>query len=155
MLNPALAAFLEEGLGIHIGSRDDTLAPNGARGAALRIEPDGRHLVVYLAEVAAARVLPDLQSNGLTAVSVARPTDDRAAQVKGTFVDARPARDDERPFIEAQWNRFLDKLEAIGISRTTAKGWIIWPAMAVRLRATAVFEQTPGPAAGTPVSADK
>jgi hypothetical protein len=155
MLNPGLAAFLEEGLGIHIGSRSDTLEPNGARGAALKIEDDRRHFVVYLAEVAARRVLPDLQSNGLAAVSVARPTDDRAAQVKGTFVDARPAREDERPFVEAQWNRFLDNLEAIGIPRTTAKGWITWPAVAVRLRATAVFEQTPGPAAGTPVVADK
>jgi hypothetical protein len=153
MLNPELAAFLEEGLGIHIGTRNETLEPNGARSAAVQVEADGAHLVVYVAEVAARRVLPDLQSNGQAAVVFARPTDDRACQVKGVFVGARAAAESERGFVEAQWDRFLDKLEKIGIPRAGTLSWITWPAVAVRLRATAVFEQTPGPDAGAPLAA--
>jgi hypothetical protein len=30
------------------------------------------------------------------------------------------------------------------------RAWVTWPAVAIRLRATAVFNQTPGPDAGAP-----
>jgi hypothetical protein len=47
-----------------------------------------------------------------------------------------------------QWNRYLQSLERIGIPRASLLGWVTWPAIAVRLRATAIFNQTPGPDAG-------
>lgn len=149
MLDPQLRAFLEGGLGIHIGTRTAALRPNGARVAAVRTEDDGVHLTVYVAEVAARRVVPDLEANGAAAVVFARPADDRACQIKGAFAGARPADDDERSLIEEQWNRFLANLEQIGIPRAATSGWIIWPAVAVRLRATRVFDQSPGAGAGT------
>lgn len=152
MIDSELGAFLRDGLGIHIGTRNERLEPNGARAAAVDVDEDGLHLVVYVAEVAATRVLPDLRSNGQAAVVFARPTDDRACQVKGTYVGARAAGADEQPFVQAQWDRFLTNLEGIGIPRAVAQEWIIWPAVAVRLRATAVFDQTPGPEAGAPLA---
>jgi hypothetical protein len=151
MIDAQLAAFLEEGLGIHIGARNERLRPSGARAVAVKVEEDGLHMVVYVADVAAPRVLADLQSNGQAAVVFGRPTDDRACQVKGLCVDVRPARAEERPLLEAQWNGFLEKLEWIGIPRATAMGWTTWPATAIRVKATALFEQTPGPQAGTPL----
>jgi hypothetical protein len=152
MLDPTLAAFLQEGLGIHIGTRNQRLEPNGARALAVAVEDDGTHLVVYVAETAAARLLPDLADNGRAAVSFARPVDERACQVKGDFVSVRPAALNERETIRAQFDGFLTNLERIGVPRAGAANWIVWPAVAIRLRATAVFEQTPGPAAGTPLS---
>lgn len=151
MIEPELAAFLQEGLGIHLGTRNGQLEPNGARAAAVGIDDDGLHLVVYLADAAAGRLLPDLRSSGEAAVVFARPTDDRSCQVKGRFVSARPARAHERAFVLAQWDGFLQNLERIGIPRAVAEGWIAWPAVAVLLRATAVFDQTPGPSAGDPL----
>lgn len=148
MIEPDLRAFLEGGLGIHIGTRTARLEPNGARALAVRVEDDRLHLIVYLAEVAARRVVPDLRANGAIAVGFARPVDERACQIKGIFVGARPASDDERTVIEAQWEGFRDNLERIGIPRVGSGGWIIWPAVAIRFRATTIFEQTPGPDAG-------
>jgi hypothetical protein len=148
MIDSELKAFLEGGLGIHIGTRTARLEPNGARVAAVTVEDDGLHLVAYVAETAVNRVLADLRATGPAALVFARPIDDRACQVKGIFVDARPALPVERDVIAAQWDRFLGNLEKIGIPRVASRGWITWPAVAVRLRATAVFEQTPGPAAG-------
>jgi hypothetical protein len=107
---------------------------------------------VYLAEVAAARLLPDLSASRRGAVSFGRPIDDRACQVKGDFVSARAAEPHERALIQRQFEGFLDSLEHIGIPRAGAANWIVWPAVAIRLKTTAVFEQTPGPAAGTPLS---
>jgi len=149
MIDPDLRAFLEGGLGIHIGTRTARFEPNGARVAAVKVEDDGLHLIAYLAEVAATQVVADLKATGPAALVFARPIDDRACQVKGIFVDARPAAAAERAFIDAQWDLFIGNLEKIGIPRVATRGWITWPAIAVRLRATAVFEQTPGPAAGT------
>ena len=153
MIEPDLRAFLEGGLGIHIGTRTARLEPNGARALAVRVEDDRLHLIVYLAEVAARRVVPDLRANGAIAVGFARPVDERACQIKGIFVGARPASDDERTVIEAQWEGFRDNLERIGIPRVGSGGWIIWPAVAIRFRATTIFEQTPGPDAGILVAA--
>jgi hypothetical protein len=151
MIDAELAAFLRDGLGIHIGTRNDQLEPNGARAAAVAVDADGLHVVLYLASVAATRVLADLRSNGQAAVVFARPTDDRACQVKGVFVSARDASDEERPFVAAQWDKFLDQLERIGIPRGVSEGWVTWPAVAIRLRATALFEQTPRPGTGEPL----
>src|SRR5690606_29686078 len=143
-----LATFLQGGVGIHLGTRNAQLEPNGARAVAVQVDEDAEHLTVYISEVAFARLRADLHSNGLAAVVFGRPTDDRACQVKATFVSERPAADAERPFLIAQWNGFLDQLALIGIPAAATQGWTTWPAVAVRLRATAVFEQTPGPAAG-------
>lgn len=152
MIDRELAGFIEEGVAIHMGTRDADLVPEGARAVAAKVEQDGRHLVVYISAVAAARLVPNLEANGRVAIVFGRPTDDRACQVKGTFVEARTATSAEEAFVEAQWNAFLDNLERIGFPRRAAAGWVTWPALAIRVQATALFEQTPGPQAGTPLA---
>jgi hypothetical protein len=69
MIDAELARFLGEGLGIHIGTRDKELQPNGARVTAIKVEGDGTHVIAYVPQVAAPRVLRDL-SNGPVAVRV-------------------------------------------------------------------------------------
>jgi hypothetical protein len=152
MIDRDLAAFLQEGLGIHVGTRNGSHEPNGARAIALRVEPDGVHLVVYVAEIAAARLMADLEANGQAAVSLARPVDERAVQLKGTFVAARRATDAERPAVMAQLDGFRGSLERIGIPRVATLSWNTWPAVAITLKTTAVFNQTPGPGTGAPLS---
>src|SRR4051812_29894624 len=151
MIDRELAAFLQEGVGIHIATRNAALQPNGARAIAVTVEPDGEHFVVYVARAAAARVLPDLQANGQAAIGFGRPIDDRACQVKGVFTGVRDATEDERAKVLEQWDGFLGSLETIGIPRAVLKTWVTWPAVAIRLRANALFNQTPGPDAGAPL----
>jgi hypothetical protein len=149
MIPGDLAAFLQEGVGIYIGTRNAALEPNGARALAALVGPGGLELVVYLADVAATRLMPDLDSNGQAAVTFGRPVDERTIQVKGTFVSARQARDDERPALDAQWENFTRSLETIGVARNARSAWPRWPAIAIALKPTALFEQTPGPSAGS------
>ena len=150
MIEPDLRAFLEGGLGIHIGTRTARLEPNGARALAVKVEEDRLHLIVYLAEVAARRVVPDLRGRRGRLRAAGRRT---RLPIKGIFVEVRPAADDERRVIEEQWEGFRANLERIGIPRIGTSGWMIWPAVAIRFRATTIFEQTPGPDAGTLVAA--
>jgi hypothetical protein len=148
MISGDLGAFLQEGVGIYIGTRNAALEPNGARALAALVESDGARVVIYIADVAAARILPDLESSGYAAVTFGRPVDERAIQVKGTFVSARAAREDERPALDLQWDNFSRSLEMIGVPRVARSAWPRWPATAITLKPTAVFEQTPGPSAG-------
>jgi hypothetical protein len=97
-------------------------------------------------------VLPDLKSNGQAAVVFARPIDERACQVKGTFVSARGARPKERVAAQKQWDRFLYNLEQIGIPRSAADTWITTADVAITLKVTGIFEQTPGPDAGKTIA---
>ena len=149
MIQGELAVFVQAGVGIYIGTRNAALEPSGARALGARVERDGAHLVVYVADAAVPRILPDLESNGLAAVTFGRPVDERAIQVKGTFVAARPAREDERPALDAQWDNFSRTLEMIGVPREARSAWPRWPATAITLKPTAIFEQTPGPSAGS------
>jgi hypothetical protein len=148
MISPDLKAFLEGGLAVHVGTRNQGLEPAGVRASAVQVDDEGRELVVYVPKVAIKHILPDLEANGQAAVVFVRPHDDRSCQVKGEFVSARSASTREKDIVLAQWNGFLDALERIGIPRSMLGHWAVWPSVAIRLRATALFDQTPGPAAG-------
>ena len=153
MLDKTLTEFLERGLAIHIGTRDAAMRPNGCRVTAVRVENQGRSLVAYLPKAATPAVLEDLRSNGQAAVSLARPTDDRAVQVKGEFVSMRDADPDEETFVLGQWQALLTELDMIGLAALNSTStWLMWPCVAVKLRVTAVFSQTPGPEAGSVLS---
>lgn len=152
MLDKELASFIEEGHSTHIASRNDRLETNAARVAALRVEPDGEHVIAYVPSVSAGPVLADLSANGQVAVVLVRPTDDKGCQVKGVFTGVRDVTADERAMVSRQWERFRDTLEMVGIPRAATDAWIFWPCVAVRFRVNAVFDQTPGPGAGAPLT---
>jgi hypothetical protein len=148
MLTQQLADFLQEGLSTHIASRTERLEPHAARVTALLVEPDGLHVVAFVPAVSAAPMMPDLRGNGQVALVCARPPDERGCQVKGVFIEAREAGEDERALVLAQWERFRDKLAMIGLPRVATDAWVTWPCLAIRVRVQALFDQTPGPGAG-------
>jgi hypothetical protein len=148
MIHKELAAFLEEGIAINIGTRSASLQPNGARVVAVQVDEDGIHITAFVPADAMPMLLPDLEASRQAALVFARPPDERACQVKGTFEGARPATEDERPFVVDQWARWMRRLETIGLPRIAYESWHIWPCTAVRMKATALFDQTPGPDAG-------
>jgi hypothetical protein len=150
-LDEEMTGFLQQGLAIHIGTRNDQLEPNGARVVALRVDDDRQHIVAFIPAIAAPRVLRDLEANGQGAIAVARPVDDRAAQVKGVFVESWTATDADRETVETQWRACSAQLEMVGIPPAATANWAGWPCVAVRLRINAVFDQTPGPKAGAAV----
>ena len=148
MIDRDLAAFLEEGLVIHLGTRNAQLQPNSARVTAVTVDADGSHVTAYVPKVAAGRVLRDLHDNRQAALVFVRPTDDRGYQVKGLFVSSTAAKARERPAVADQWDRCRHTLERIGFPLLLTESWTIWPAVAVRVRVTDLFHQTPGPGAG-------
>lgn len=152
MLTPDVASFLEGGQCIHLGTRSDQLEPTGVVVVAVKVDSDRSHVTAFVPKVGSKVVLENLHSNGQAALCFARPTDDYACQVKGTYVEARPATKKERAIVDAQWERNLRQLEQIGISRLLWSGYAVWPCVAVRVRVTETYDQTPGPGAGAPLA---
>ena len=153
MLDKSLTEFLEQGLAVHIGTRNARMEPNGCRITAVRVENQGRHLVAFVPTAAVGAILPDLRDNGQAAVSFARPADDRAVQVKGEFVDVQDVPNSDETFVMSQWAGFLQQLDMVGIPGTAStSAWTMWPCVAVTIRVTSVFSQTPGPEAGAKLS---
>jgi hypothetical protein len=152
MIDAQLATFLEEGLAIQLATRNGQLEPDGTRVVAAAVEPGGTHVVAYVPESAARHIMPLLESSGQVAIVFSRPPDERACQVKGTVEGVRPAAAAEREPVVAQWNRWLDRLEGIGFARAAWEHWPSWPCAAIRVRVTAIFNQSPGPGAGAPLA---
>jgi hypothetical protein len=148
MLDRTLTEFLEQGLAIHIGTRDARLRPNGCVVTAVRVEDEGRHLVAFIPKAVTSAVFDDLHSNGQAAISFTRPSDDKAVQVKGEFVATDDATQADQQFAMSQWEGFLRQLDLIGLPGKATATWTLWPCVAVRIRVTALFSQTPGPEAG-------
>lgn len=152
MIDQELASFLQQGIAIQLGTRNARLEPSGARVVAAAVDADGRHVVAYVPQGDAQGLLPDLESNGQAAIVFARPPDERACQLKGTFAGVRLASDEEKTFVLEQWGRWLDRLQSIGYPRETFEHWTVWPCMAIRIDVNAIFNQTPGPGAGAPLA---
>ena len=148
MIDKELAAFLEEGIAIQIGTRNARLEPNGARVVAVRVVDAGTRIVAFMPERAAKVVTADLEDNGQATLVFARPPDERSCQVKGVFEGMAGAHRDDERFVRDQWQRWLERLTTIGLTLPTLQGWDVWPCLAVRVRVTALFNQTPGPNAG-------
>lgn len=132
-----------------MGTRNARLEPNGARVIAVKVLEDCEHLVAYVPVAGAELVLADLEANGQAALAFARPADDRACQIKGERVSIRDAEPSERAMVQQQWAGLLEQLQLVGIPPLATEAWSTWPCMAVTLRVTAAFDQTPGPGAGS------
>ena len=154
-LHPSLITFLEHGVSIHMGTRNARLEPNGVRVIAVIADADRQHLTAYLPSADAAAVLADLDANGQAALAFARPADDRACQIKGECVSVRDAEPAERARVQDQWQGLVEQMAMVGIPPEATQGWSTWPCVAVRLRVTAAFDQTPGPGAGSRLGEEK
>jgi hypothetical protein len=152
LISKEIADFLESGVALVVGTRDDELQPDGAGAWAVRVAEDGAHLTLYMFEDAARDMLRNLERHPEIAIDCDSPTTHRACQVKGVYLSHRAATDAERALIDRQVEAFATDLEAIGIPRAMTTAWQVWPCIALELRATQIFEQTPGPGTGEPIA---
>ena len=148
MISEEIASFLASGLSLNVATASRALEPHGTRAFAAFVEDDRAHVVVFVHASAAPELLGDLAENPRIALTFGRPADHRTAQLKGAFVGSRDAAEGDRAELDRQTEAFIRSLEGIGIARAAAEGWTAWPAVALRFRATELWEQTPGPGAG-------
>lgn len=152
---PEIAEFLAKGLIMYIGSRGPDLAPECVLATGARVEEGGRELTVWVPEIFAGATLANVRDNGQVTLTVVRVTDSRSIQLKGTYIADRPAGEDDRAHLDELVERRTGELALVGLPRSVSTRMVIWPAVALRMRATEFFLQTPGPRAGRPLDSTR
>lgn len=153
MIPPDMVELFRTGVSVVVGSRDAALMPECTRAWGIRIGPDRASATIFLTEAISQQTLRNLRANGQIAISCTRPTDHVACQLKGRVRRIRPATRREAEHSRTWHREFIEELVAIGVPASLGEAWITEPALAVEIRVTDAFHQTPGPGTGEKMTA--
>jgi|SRR5690349_7828193 hypothetical protein len=140
---------LRPGLAILVGTVDGAGVPATCRGIAVNSSDGLETLTVYVPVATSHTTIQNLATTRRLAVGATHPIEHSATQLKGSSTDVRLARDDEAAFVRARLDAFADVLDTIGVPRRVTNSVAHWPAFAITMRVEQIFEQTPGPKAGS------
>jgi Pyridoxamine 5'-phosphate oxidase len=147
---PADLLSLVEGASImHLATRNAALEPVSVLAFGLRVEDAGRELTLFLPASLSEVPLRNLRDNGQMAVSVVSPPDNRALQIKGTWLGERRTDEADRAFVSGYRDALTQTLGLVGVPRSMWRRVNWWPALALRMEPRELFVQTPGPSAGS------
>jgi hypothetical protein len=149
MLNPRLRRCLDGGTSVLVGTVDSQGMPSCCRAIAIKTDDDLKTATVYVPMATSQRILLDIATTHRLAVVATLIVEHVSVQLKGTAINARLARDDEATFVEDRLQMFEDVLHGVGVPRRLTRSIAHWPVFIVDMRVEEVFEQTPGPNAGT------
>ncbi|MCK5944836.1 MAG: hypothetical protein KAI24_22805, partial [Planctomycetes bacterium] len=151
MLPPDLVPFVEAGVSVLVGSRDQRLLPESVRAFGARVARTRRELTVFVPVATGATTIANLEDNGRIAICFCLPRDHHTIQVKGQVLSIRPATARDRARVERYREQFGDELAWVGLPLRVSRRFSHWPCHAVRMKVESVFDQTPGPGAGDPL----
>jgi len=144
-----IQAALGTGTSIFVGTIDANMSPLCCRAIALRADERLETATVYVPIATSRDTLCNLATTRRLAVVVTKPVEHITVQLKGTSRTARLARDDEEAFVRSRLDWLADVLDGIGVPRRVTRSFAHWPAFAIEMDVEQIFEQTPGPRAGT------
>ena len=156
-ISAELKAFLESGVSVVVGTRDADLVPEVTRAWGLLVSKDRKSISLCAPLATSDKTLDNLAGNGQMTVCCSLPTNYKTVQLKGQCIErADPSRADLAA-VERHREAFGRLNERIGVPRQrTETFWrreLETSPVLVKLRFVPeqVFDQTPGPDAGSPL----
>ena len=152
-LSDTLVEFLNGPLMILLGTRSAAFVPEIGRAIGQRLSPEASALDLIVSRWQWPATVDNIAATGALAVTLARPDDYVTYQFKGS-AKLLTARAEDVALAERHMRRMFDCLCGLGVEPAAAASWFCGrePVVA-RLQIAAVFVQTPGAQAGTPVLA--
>ena len=147
-LPPDLYELLDGPSIMDVATRNAALEPMSTIAFGLQRAADDREITLFLPVALSPRILADLRDNGQMTVSLHRPSDHRAIQIKGIWLGERRTGDDDRAFLSRYRDAMVQEMGRVGVPRTAWQRLAWWPTLALRMEVREVFVQTPGPSAG-------
>jgi len=152
-----LEALIERGASLMVGTRDSEHVPELVRAWGPRVSRDRRHISVCVAMAAGEKTLENLRDNARVAVTFALPANSNAMQVWGRCIGTRRAQREDLSAVQQHRDLFARVNTDIGVPLPFIEA--LWqrelagsPVMfRIRFVAERVFNQTPGPDAGSPI----
>jgi hypothetical protein len=151
LFDAELAAFMQGGISLNIGSCGADLRPSVARAVGCRIAQDRRTVRILVSKVQAAPVLGHVRAAGALAAVFSEPATLRTVQLKGVDASVEPASAEDLAIAAAYRQAFISHLEPLGYAPALIGALLACPdadIVAVRFTPSAAFSQTPGPDAG-------
>ena len=150
MIDQALAAFLERGCAMVVGTVDDDGWPHAQRGWGCRVL--GPSTVRILLDASDATLKAHVERRGRIAVTSADVRDLHSVQLKGTVTGVEPADADDLERCERHNDElFEDILQSDFYPRHLTERMVPPGYVAAVVEVEELFDQTPGPRAGSPV----
>lgn len=152
-----LRTFLESGVSALVGTRDSALTPEITRAWGVRVGRDGRSVSLCVVESSGQKTVENLQANGQIAAAFCLSNNYRAVQLKGRCAEITEPGEEDWRAIERHRDSFIRSTESIGVPREL--GEELWlrevkdsaAMIKIRFIAEEIFDQTPGPEAGSPL----
>jgi hypothetical protein len=113
-----LQGLLEEPVILHLATRNAALEPMSVMAFGLERVGDGRELTVFLGAVIATETLANLRDNGQIALTLVRPTNHRAIQIKGTWLGERRTDEADRAYLARYRETAVEELGRVGVPRS-------------------------------------
>ena len=155
-IDDALKAFIESGVSVVVGTRDEGLVPEIVRAWGPHVNRDRRSIRVCVPEATSVRTRTNLVGNGRIAVAFSLPSNYETVQLKGLHLrTTRPSVEDLLR-VERHRESFAAVNESIGVPRAGVEAFwrreLAGSALFVTIHfvVDAIFNQTPGLFAGAP-----
>lgn len=149
MNDDRLRRCFDAGTSVLVATVDARNTPACVRAIALAAAGDLATATVYVPIATSQLTIQNLATTQRLSVAATHPVDHCSVQLKGTAGAVRLARPDEETWVRSRLDAFADVLHAIGIPRRLIRSVAHWPAFAIEMRVAEVFDQTPGPNAGS------
>jgi hypothetical protein len=143
-------AFLD-GMSVIVGTADGDGVPASCRGIAIRPAADFSTAIVYVPVATSRDIVANAATTKRLAVAVTNVFDNNSVQFKGIVSTVRLADDEESEFVRTRLYQFAESLDAIGIPRRIVRSLNHLPAFALEMKIEEIYDQTPGPKAGSSV----
>jgi hypothetical protein len=146
----ALQSFVRGGgVSVIVGTVDAEGFPTCCRGIAIASRDDLETVTVYLPASTAQETVANVATTRRVAVACTHPLSHESIQVKGLARAVRLAPPGDEAFVRQRLEEFADVLDEVGLPRNVTRRLSHWPAFAIDVSVEQVFNQTPGPKAGT------
>ena len=136
-----------------VGTASGDRMPALTRGFAPRIAPDRRTVDVFVGRAQAAACLANLPMGAAISIIVGSPLDYRGVQIKGTATGHRDAAAGDAEWLARYRRAFEDSLAEESIPPAQSAHLWCRDMVCITFIPSAIFHQTPGPGAGSAVSA--
>ena len=150
-LDPDLSALIGRGVSMALAARNGRLRPSVTRGWGAKVLPDGR-IRVFVARDPSRACQADILDNGAVAVVFADVATLRTIQLKGFDARVLPLAEGESAEILAYRDAFFAEIGKLDTPLSVAMGMWTDGHVAVEFTPAELYDQTPGPGAGSRVA---
>ena len=156
-ISAELKAFLESGVSVVVGTRDADFVPEITRAWGLLVSKDRKSISLCVPLATSHKTLDNLAGNGQMTVCCSLPTSYKTVQLKGQCIETADPNRADLAAVERHREAFGRLNERIGFPRQrTETFWrreLETSPVLVKLRFVPeqIFDQTPGPDAGSPL----